>query len=201
MAKFNVGDKVVVARKGENWNLEGKMDKWLGKVMTIREVYGSASYQMVEDEGEYYGGWAWHEEDLDPIDETITIMRHGEKVSATNGRETIAVEIESDYDDAVHEAVDKLFKEENEIHVGDIVEVVDGGKMYPTYSEWVVKNINDKELIARYAYNRETMPSGSYKVIAIAPHHGDGSEPMLAYLKRRYSGECFLINIEGIKKM
>ena len=202
MAKFNIGDKVIVAKKGGTWNIEGMMDKWLGKVMTIREVWGQGGYQMVEDENENNGGWIWNEEDLTPLDAVITIMRYGDKVSATNGKETAVVKIEIDYGDAVHEAVDKLFKKANEIHVGDIVEVVDDGKMYTTYSEWVAKNVNDKELIARYAYNRETMPSGSYEVVAIAPHNGDRSEPMLAYLKSgKYFGECFLIDVKGIKKV
>lgn len=57
--KFKVGDKVRIVDK---WtadccqNERGKMDKWLGKDMTIREVC-SNGYRMKEDSNEYYGGW------------------------------------------------------------------------------------------------------------------------------------------------
>ena len=201
MAKFNVGDKVIVARKGENWNLQGKMDKWLGKVMTIRDVFGIASYWMVEDEGENWGGWIWNEEDLDPINETITIMRYGDRVSATNGRETIAVEIKSNYEDAVHETVDKLFAKEKAIHVGDIVQVINCGMCYPTYVDWVIKHINDKDKIAKYKYN-SSIHNGNerYKVLAIGEHDYLLSET-LAYIENVYNKECFLINVVGLKKV
>ncbi len=52
---------------GHRWeNLDGLMDKWLGKVMTIREVSDSEfdwglekRYLMVEDEDDDGGGWLW----------------------------------------------------------------------------------------------------------------------------------------------
>lgn len=60
MAKYKVGDKVrIVDHRTFLMNSFGEMDKWLGKVMTIRECYLSG-YWMKEDYGENYGrGWLW----------------------------------------------------------------------------------------------------------------------------------------------
>ena len=60
MAKYKVGDKVrIVGYRTGNMNPFGKMDKWLGKVMTIRGL-SWFGYWMEEDSGEYIGdGWMW----------------------------------------------------------------------------------------------------------------------------------------------
>lgn len=57
---YKVGDKVrIVDHRADNMNHSGEMDKWLGKVMTIREC-SLAQYRMKEDYGEYNGyGWQW----------------------------------------------------------------------------------------------------------------------------------------------
>ena len=67
--KYKVGDRVRIV---DNWVLEcnhatgGAMDKWLGKVMTIREVSERHKcYFMVEDQhdridGQCFG-WYWYE--------------------------------------------------------------------------------------------------------------------------------------------
>ena len=59
MAKYKVGDKVrIVSKRTFRMNNFGEMDKWLGKVMTIRRV--GPFYRMEEDFGENYGcGWRW----------------------------------------------------------------------------------------------------------------------------------------------
>lgn len=64
MAKYKIGDKVrIVGYRTFHMNNFGKMDKWLGKVMTIRGIYrGLDGYRMVEDYGENVGhGWLWDE--------------------------------------------------------------------------------------------------------------------------------------------
>lgn len=63
MAKYKVGDKVrIVDHRTDNMNPLGKMDKWLGKVMTIRECLLSG-YWMEEDYGENIGyGWCWDDD-------------------------------------------------------------------------------------------------------------------------------------------
>lgn len=57
MAKYKVGDKVRIVDKwaaNGTQNRRGKMDKWLGKTMTVRRVWGRY-YEMEEDSGVY--GW------------------------------------------------------------------------------------------------------------------------------------------------
>ena len=61
--KYEVGDKVKIIDKwvlGCHENSNGKMDKWLGKIMTIREVSFN-DYKMEEDKTENCGtGWYWN---------------------------------------------------------------------------------------------------------------------------------------------
>lgn len=63
--KYKVGDKVRIVRKwgkGCCQNDLGRMDKWLGKNMTIRAICFGRSYKMKEDATENCGkGWAWNE--------------------------------------------------------------------------------------------------------------------------------------------
>ena len=61
MAKYEVGDKVrIVNHRTSYMNMDGKMDKWLGKTMTIRKFSAIGSYSMEEDKHENHEhGWAW----------------------------------------------------------------------------------------------------------------------------------------------
>lgn len=83
MAKYKVGDKVrIVSERTIRMNNFGKMDKWLGKVMTIRGIDRSLhGYWMEEDFGENYGrGWLWDDnmiaglaEQKKPADENLSV--------------------------------------------------------------------------------------------------------------------------------
>lgn len=61
---YKVGDKVKIIDKwvdGCVQNSEGKMDKWLGKTMTIRKIEYDDEYRMEEDMGECgRDGWWWN---------------------------------------------------------------------------------------------------------------------------------------------
>ena len=63
--KYKVGDKVrIVSEWGEGCgqNERGKMNKWLGKNMTIRDISYGCYYKMKEDVAECRGdGWLWNE--------------------------------------------------------------------------------------------------------------------------------------------
>lgn len=63
MAKYKIGDKVrIVDYRTYPMNDFGEMDKWLGKVMTIRGL-SSPGYWMREDYGENNGyGWMWDDD-------------------------------------------------------------------------------------------------------------------------------------------
>lgn len=92
--KYKVGDKVRIATdksKSFAWNDEGKMDKWLGKVMTIRECRNFenyTAYKMKEDIEEHVLGWNWHETMIDGLvtneepKHSITITSDGKITTA-----------------------------------------------------------------------------------------------------------------------
>lgn len=68
--KYKVGDRVrIVDHRTKIMESSGKMDRWLGKIMTIKSIgKGRCSgdalyYKMVEDEKEFFGGgWYWDDE-------------------------------------------------------------------------------------------------------------------------------------------
>ena len=79
--KYKIGDKVRIIKKeakedaleediiNSAWNQD--MDKYLGKIMTIKGVTSILDckiYNMEEDEKENYGrGWAWTEEMIEEL--------------------------------------------------------------------------------------------------------------------------------------
>lgn len=92
--KYKVGDKVRIVEKWNEYTCQscfGRMDKWLGKVMTIRKVIpGFTSfgvYQMEEDKHEHIGeGWLWN----DACIEGLATEDTSKIVITTDGTETIA---------------------------------------------------------------------------------------------------------------
>ena len=85
--RYKVGDKVrIVSKWGKGCfhSPTGRMDKWLGKIMTVRCV-GESWYKMVEDRREYFGGgWVWTENCIAGLacENKIVITSDGEKTLA-----------------------------------------------------------------------------------------------------------------------
>ncbi len=96
-------------------------------------------------------------------------------------------------------------REEEKIKVGDMVTVKSPQLIYPNYWDWVVNHITDKKLIAHYAFNQSIQKGGKYTVIAIAPHSVERKDTMVVYIQATTQTNlhqpCFLINIEGLKKL
>lgn len=100
MAKYNVGDKVrIVSERVSGMNDEGRMDKWLGQVMTINEILGNGDYGMKEDAGEFHwgelDGWSWDDDmieckvedaKLSDTEDTHIEYKVGDKVRIINHR-------------------------------------------------------------------------------------------------------------------
>ena len=86
---YKDGDKVRIVEKkcGECWAPSGRMDKWLGKVMTIRKVFSNGIYLMAEDVHEFYGGWCWHEHMIAGL---ATEQPKQKVVITTDGKTTLA---------------------------------------------------------------------------------------------------------------
>lgn len=130
MAKYKVGDKVRIVSKRpvEHWN--PKMDKWLGRVMTIRsdesdyltrEHFG---YRMEEDQSEWFSGWCWWDDmiaglanpDRSPLIVEIqfdgnttraTLIKDGRKVKSAEAR--CSPEDTFDRGEGAKVAVNRLF--------------------------------------------------------------------------------------------
>ena len=90
--KLKVGDKVKIVDKktGDYWSIGGKMDRWLGKTMTIRAIVEPGIALMLEDV------WYWHAHMIDrKVVEPATIGMHivrGNKtvVRLSNGKVGVA---------------------------------------------------------------------------------------------------------------
>lgn len=145
---YKVGDKVrIVDHRTYNMNPYGEMNKWLGKVMTIRGL-SSFGYWMEEDYGEYLGdGWMWDDSMISGLAEparepcTVELRFDGMITTATlkrGGRGVKTAEARCNPEDTYSRAegarvaVDRLFekkRKEDKPKIGDkFVVTVKGGK-------------------------------------------------------------------------
>lgn len=75
-SKYDIGDRVLISREWSDAalaivNSNGRMDKYMGTVMTIRG-YSGEYYKMEEDQGDEnrIGGWLWDDVMIDgPADD------------------------------------------------------------------------------------------------------------------------------------
>lgn len=93
---------------------------------------------------------------------------------------------------------------ESDIKAGDIVTLsTDNPDVYDTYAVWVVKNVDDKELIARYAFGTGPLrfeKNEKFRVITVAKH--GSSSTILAYIRRiSFKGGCYLVRANILKKV
>lgn len=91
--KFKKGDKVRIKKFKERpagWNFSGKMDHLMGQIATVADVKDCGIY--VYDKKENYT-WLFHEDQLEPANETIVIYAKGNEVIAldkSTGKKAIA---------------------------------------------------------------------------------------------------------------
>lgn len=90
----------------------------------------------------------------------------------------------------------KKQEKDKEIKVGDEVEIVDIGKMYTTYPEWLCKHC-DFGFVKSYAYKSNGYKGMRGKVVAIAPH-GRLDVTLAAIYSH---GSTYLIDIKGLRKV
>lgn len=145
---YKVGDKVrIVDYRTDRMNDFGKMDKWLGKVMTIRDL-SSPGYWMREDYGENNGyGWLWDDDMISGLAEperepcTVVLRFDGMITTATlkrGGRDVKTAEARCNPKDTYSRAegarvaVERLFakkRKEDKPKIGDkFVVTVKGGR-------------------------------------------------------------------------
>lgn len=103
---IKVGDKVRIKKFSErpsHWNNHGEMDKWMGKVMTVKDKVSNRFF-MEEDKCERpISGWAWRESDFVKVEEetmTKKNLKDGYVVEILNDEgETILCGIYHNKDD------------------------------------------------------------------------------------------------------
>lgn len=159
MAKYKVGDKVrIVDHRTGRMNHSGEMDKWLGKVMTIRGL-SWFGYSMEEDYGEYLGdGWMWDDSMISGLAEperepcTVELRFDGMITTATlkrGGRDVKTAEAQCNPKDTYSRAegarvaVERLFEKkrkedkpkESKPKVGDKFRVI-GNQLSGKFRHW-----------------------------------------------------------------
>lgn len=62
---YRVGDKVLLVNKRPYaWNVGGKMDKYLGKVVTISEICNDVNFEIEEDDKKNVFNWVFRFSDI-----------------------------------------------------------------------------------------------------------------------------------------
>lgn len=66
--KLKVGDKVKLKnRRGKNWNVYGKMDKYIGKIVTVSYITLGNDFTIKEDDGRGFPRWVFRLEDIEYV--------------------------------------------------------------------------------------------------------------------------------------
>lgn len=139
---------------------------------------------------------------------------HGNKIVLVDNIEGTSVEAkcspEDNFDigEGIKEAFKKLNakreeirKEEEEekkrIKVGDWVQVIDNGRSYTTYPQWLYDKVGFHH-VKKYVYG-DVPPNGLIgRVIVIGNHELDKSKKIIGL----EAGDCvYIINIKGVKKV
>lgn len=174
--KYKIGDRVRITTdksKSGKWNKRGEMDKWLGKVMTIRDITAGC-YSMEEDYNEYLGGWFWHEDMIDGLadEHKIVITTDGKKTTAKlyDGKKFIkeatakcSPEDEFDFKIGAELAVERLFEEHtDEYFTGKAVYTGGGfltgrtiGKIYEFKNGFYYDDDNDKRPVNGKGFTKD----------------------------------------------
>lgn len=66
--ELKVGDKVKLKnRRGKNWNVYGKMDKYIGKIVTVSYITLGNGFTIKEDDGRGFPRWVFRIEDIEYV--------------------------------------------------------------------------------------------------------------------------------------
>ena len=88
------------------------------------------------------------------------------------------------------------------IKVGDKVKVIDNGPLYTRYNEWVERNIADIDDRYKFDMGHKIDNDVKCKVLYIAKHgKGHNADDTLAYVRNLETNRCYLISVEGLKKV
>lgn len=182
--KYKVGDRVRIVKK---WNKDtcessaGGMDKWLGKVMTIREFVGGFAtmevYRMVEDCHEHAGdGFLWNDACIEGLaNEKIVITTDGTETLARlyDGKKVVksasakcSPSDKFDFNTGVKIAVDRLLGENkpDEKKPDEKKTVLEVGKYYKVNAPVLLSDLNGIIKITK-KYTKDGEDRFAYKVV------------------------------------
>lgn len=88
--ELKVGQKVRVRRydqRPNRWNPNGKMDKYMDKVVTIKHINSANGDISIKEDNEDQrgGGWTWKSEDFVPVKFTKSDLKDGMMLETANG--------------------------------------------------------------------------------------------------------------------
>ena len=225
--EFKVGDRVVGVGEYQKRNIDGVTGT---VVNTQDNFYVKKHYGIKFDKdigghtllGECAKGFGWWvpDENVRPLrNETIVIYRNGNEVIAldkSTGEKKVAKcspDDKFDFKIGAELAFKRLLGlnkpaetkkdeeiEDDEIRVGDLVEIVDTGQMFTTAIHTLKKVVQDPELLGKYVYGdglgypkRRSLPERDFVVKAL--------QDKVAYIAERYSHKGYLIRVDGLKKV
>lgn len=183
--KYKVGDRVRIITdksKGGIWSLNGEMDKYLGKVMTIKYI-AENYYKMEEDCREHRGnGWLWDDDMIDGLadERKIVITTDGKTTTAKlyDGKKFIETatakcspEDEFNFKMGAELAFERLFEEHtDEYFTGKAVYTGGGlftigqtiGKIYEFKNGFYDDDDNDKRPKYREGFTKDEVVSKGF---------------------------------------
>lgn len=92
--KFKVGDKVLLKnRRGQFWNNEGKMDKYMGKVVTISTI-DKTNFEIEEDDHENWFKWRFRFNDIEKLVNELTLsdLQFADILTLRNGERYVVAD-------------------------------------------------------------------------------------------------------------
>ena len=141
---------------------------------------------------QYEGGYT-----VNIYGQTITVTDSKGNIGTSHCHPDDAFDIKTGFEIAM----DRCLKNRNEIGVGDTVKIVNNGGSYTTFTNWVVKNVDDKCLIAKYAYNKPPENGAQCIVEIVDKTISFGRELDVAYIRNVVTDECYLISIKSLEKV
>lgn len=97
--KYKVGDKVKIKEdfsysKIYKIGTSKRMEKYAGKIMTIRKEYEGSTYKMQEDinDCDWQDGWTWSEDMFEKVGFTKSDLKDGDIVTYRNGEKRIKID-------------------------------------------------------------------------------------------------------------
>lgn len=203
--EFKVGDRVKIIKKGSHG-----FD--IGDILTIKQIYYEGTkHEHYKAENIKEKFWYVNKDEIELISKALTITISDKITTLTDGTHTTSINRyytdKHDEELAVNLVVKKYYdelrkiEEENKLpKVGDMARVIDSGKLYPRFDEWLINNNVPLKSAIKWVDNHRfgDKIDKMYEVIAI--HSRDKYDDTKLVLIE--GDDCaFIIGIDGLEKV